>query len=316
MQTVTFRRLEPLGAPWILTSRALRNLTEAGLRSMNQDLDRVIYESEPRNTAAAMALLGRTFEMRGWQDQVVGVFPSDHVVLREKEFRAAVQFAAEVALRGKIVTLGVRPDRPETGYGYIQADGKEMVSRDRFFASAVRRFHEKPDVERAKSFLSEGGYFWNAGIFVFQVKAFMAALRTYAPEVVVPFEELQSDHGNLAEVMKKAPSISIDYALMEKLGGTEKLACVPMDVGWSDVGSWDAVAELSPQSGDQHVVKVDAANCFVRVPEGKTVALIGVEGLRIIDTGDCLLISAKDHSQDVKLVVEELNKRGASVVKR
>lgn len=310
MQSVTFRRLKPVGAPWILTSGELKSLTETGLREMGEPLDHVLYETSPKNTAAALALLGRFFELTGRGDEIVGVFPSDHVVRDEAAFRRALSFAETVAREGRVVTLGIKPDRPETGYGYIQVEKAPVATGDGFAGHRVLRFHEKPALDKARSFLSEGGYLWNAGIFIFRVSTFMAALRELAPQIAGPFEALRADLANLPDVVAQVPSISIDYALMEKLGGGDRLACVPVEIGWNDVGSWDAVAELKGVTNDE-VLRHESPDCFVRAPEGKVVALVGVEGLNVVDTGDCLLVTGRGRSQDVKHVVDALKARGS-----
>lgn len=313
MQSVTYQRLRPLGEPWILTSIELKTLTESGLRELGEPIDRVIYETVARNTAAAIALLGRVFELRGRADEIVGVFPSDHVIRDEEAFRRALRFAESVAAQGRIVTLGIRPDRPETGYGYIQTEQSSLSSADGLSSHRVRRFHEKPDLAKAESFLREGGFFWNAGIFVFRVSLMMQKLREHAPDVAGPFADLRADLSNLDEIVKRVPSISIDYALMEKLGGGEFLACVPVDIGWNDVGSWDAVADLQGPQKDVNVVAHGSEGFFVRAPQGKTVALVGVKDLNVIDTGDCLLIAARGQSQDVKHIVDQLKAQGSKV---
>lgn len=310
MQSVTFRRLKPLGAPWILTSGELKSLTETGLREMGESVERVIYETTPKNTAAALALLGRFFELTGRGEEVVGVFPSDHVVRDEESFRRALVFAEQTASAGRIVTLGIQPDRPETGYGYIQVEKTRVGEADGFAAHRVLRFHEKPALETARTFLGEGNYLWNAGIFVFRVSVFMKALRELAPQIAGPFESLRADLGNLAEVVSRVPSISIDYALMEKLGGGDRLACVPVEIGWNDVGSWDAVAELTSDAGVT-ALRHESPDCYVRAPEGKVVALVGVTGLNVVDTGDCLLVTGRGRSQDVKHIVEALKAKGS-----
>ncbi|MBX2987353.1 MAG: mannose-1-phosphate guanylyltransferase/mannose-6-phosphate isomerase [Bdellovibrionaceae bacterium] len=319
LQSLTLKRVAPFGAPWIITSSALRTLTEINAKSTGLAMGRVLYEPTARNTAAAIGLLCRCLQLQGLGHEVAGVFPSDHLVRREKEFRAAVDFAGSLAEEGKVVTLGIKPDRPETGFGYIQTSGEATRSSGHFQAKPVQAFHEKPSLEKARSFLQQGSFSWNAGIFIFRADVMARLLETYEPAVWQPLSELREDLSNLEEVYARVKSISIDYAVMEKIGGGGELVCVPADIGWSDVGSWDAVAEENRLRGVESrgaVVKgVDSRGVFVEAPAGKTVALIGVEDLNVVDTGDALLIARKGESQRVREIVDPLTKAGDAIVK-
>lgn len=314
------RRLQPLGSPWILTAESLKTLTEIHLRQSGLKA-RLLCEPMAKNTAAAVAFLCQALELEGHGDQVVGLFPADHLVERVEDFQTAIRFAEQLAAKGKVVTLGIRPDRPETGFGYIQtADVEESRQEGKLNLEArrVSRFHEKPDLATAEAFLRQGGFSWNAGIFVFKVSQLTAHFQKWAPAIWGPMSQLAQDHSNLKEIYSKIPSVSLDVAVMEKLGGTGDLLCLPVEIGWNDVGSWDAVAEESfrrkvkPQGPEP--ISVSAKDNFVLNTTGKRIALVGVEGLQVIDTGDVLLIAKQGQSQDVRKVVETLSREGSPLL--
>lgn len=318
LQSLTLRRLAPLGDPWIVTGLSLQSLTELNLTSAGVKAGEVLYEPVSRNTAAAIALLCRRLQMKGLGKEVVGVFPSDHLVTQEAEFRQAVKLAESLAKEGKVVTLGIRPDHPETGFGYIQTSEAVLRRDGNLSAQNVMGFHEKPTREKAESFLSQGHFYWNGGIFIFQTEKMAELLAKHEPAVWNPLMDLKDDLSNLSGIYEKIKSISIDYAVMEKIGGTGTLVCVPVDIGWSDVGSWDAVAEENRRRGASSrggtVRAVDSKNVFVESPAGKIVALIGVEDLNVIDTGDALLITKVGESQRVREIVDPLAKEKNHVV--
>lgn len=313
LQSLSLRRVSKFGKTWIVTSEALRVLTEKELREENRPDVRAVYEPVPRNTAAAIALVCRLLQLEGRSEEVVGIFPSDHLIRDEGAFGHAVATGVAEAERGRIVTLGLRPHHPETGYGYIQINGKP-TSYDGSQSLRVEKFHEKPTVEKARDFLSAGSYFWNAGIFLFRADVMAGLLAKHEPDVWNPLSELAVDSSNLKEIYSREKSISIDYAVMEKIGGTDSLVCIPIDMGWSDVGSWDAVAdEFRGESKNARIKSVKSHGVYVNVPDGKYVALLGVEDLHVIDTGDALLIAKKGDAQNVRMVVDEWSKSGEKV---
>lgn len=313
LQALSLKRVSKLGAPWIVTSEALRVLTEKELREENRGDVRAVYEPVPRNTAAAIALVCRILEIEGRSSEVVAIFPSDHLIRDEATFGRAVLTGAAEAAKGRVVTLGLSPDRPETGYGYIQVRGAPS-SANGSQALQVEKFHEKPSLAKAQEFVGAGSYFWNAGIFFFRVDVMANLLAKHEPEVWTPLRELKADFSNLKDVYSRMKSISIDYAVMEKIGGTEALVCIPVEMGWSDVGSWDAVAdEFRDVQKNLNVKSVGSRGVYVQVPEGKRVALLGVEDLRVVDTGDALLIAKKGESQNVRAVVDEWLKAGDKI---
>lgn len=311
LQTLSLRRVSALGDPWIVTSAGLKILTEKNLKE-NGMKARTLFEPRARNTAAAIAYLCRSLQMENRGQEIVAIFPADHLIRNETAFREAVQIAVGEAEKNKVVTLGIRPDMPETGFGYIQFAGQPGATLK---ALAVEKFHEKPSKEKAEEFLRSGCFAWNAGIFIFKVDVMTELLAKYEPLAWTPFLSLKSDLSNLPEIYETVKATSIDYAVMEKIGGTGTLVCLPVEMGWNDVGSWDAVAEESLHQGQPYSkgVKVSARNIqnvFVKAPPGKTVALLGVEDLSIVDTGDALLIAKKGEAQNVKLLVDDWMKAG------
>ncbi len=306
----TIKRVLPLGSPWVVTVRDLKVLTERGLREFGIPQELALYEPMARNTAPAIAFLCKVFEARGLANEVVGVFPADHLIEDEAAFRSAVEKAKAFALDGHVVTLGVRPTYPATGYGYIETSGP--ASGKNGDALRAVRFREKPDEATAKSFLEQGGYYWNAGMFIFKVSRMIEHLASLAPDVWGAFSDLKDDLSNLESIYQKARSISIDYAVMEKL---EEHVCIPCDFAWSDLGSWDAISSLPEGSVPclEAVVEVDGArDNFVFGRPGRSYAIAGLSNLIVVDTADALLVANKGASEKVKDVVEELKNRSIS----
>ena len=265
----------------------------------------IVVEPSARNTAPAVALAACHVEALDSRATML-VMPSDHVVTDPAAFAAAVERARPVVADGWLVTFGIAPTGPETGYGYIEA-GDEIAGGVR----AARRFVEKPHRERAAEMLAAGGYSWNAGIFMFRVDAFIAALAEHAPEVLAAARAAAgraTGTGGLvhpeAAAFASAPSISIDYAVMEKAA---RVAVVPVEMGWSDIGSWTAVHGHGVPDGSGNTVRgpallVDTTDTLVH-SDGPLVATLGVEGLIIVVSGDKILVAAADRAQEVKDIV-------------
>lgn len=265
----------------------------------------LILEPCGRNTAPAIALAA----LAAQPDDILLIMPSDHVIRDVEAFLGAVHTAAPFAEQGLLVTFGITPDRPETGYGYIRRGEALTVG-----VHAVGRFVEKPDRATAEHYCAEGCYDWNGGIFLFRAGRYLDALRTHAPEILDAAQAAMTggrrDGVRLHlddKVFGRSPSQSIDYAVMEKADG---VAVVPVEMGWSDVGSWDALYDLGEQDGRGNVTvgpatMIDSKGCLIR-SEGPRVVTIGIENLTVIVSGDTVLIVPRGDSQRVKEAVEAL----------
>lgn len=311
LQTMTLKRCLRMGTPWIVTSKALQTLTDLNLKQNHAEQVRVVYEPVGKNTAPAVAALCKLLMSQGLGDEIVGVFPSDHLISKEDTFLEVVQFASSVAYDNRVVTLGITPSYPETGYGYIQTNATSLKQLGGLKAHAVVKFHEKPDLQKAQGFIAQGGFSWNAGIFVFKVSHMASLFEKHQAELWKQMAALKADASNLGDIYAQVQSISIDYAIMEKLSEGE-LACIPADFGWSDVGSWDAVASL--QSG-QEIINVKGHDNFVYGEPGKSYSMVGLDDVIVVDTKDALMLVKKGLSQDVRHVVESLNQQQSPLVK-
>lgn len=311
LQTQTLLRCLRLGQPWIVTSKALKTLTELNLKQNKAEDVRVVYEPVGKNTAPAIAALCKLLMDQGKGQEVVGVFPSDHLVTKEEAFLNVVSFAKLVASENRVVTLGITPSYPETGYGYIQTRAVSLKENGALKAYSVVKFHEKPDLQKAKEFIAQGSFSWNAGIFVFKVAHMASLFEKHQADMWRQISSLKADSSNLDEVYAKVQSISIDYAIMEKLS-SEELACIPADFGWSDVGSWDAVASL--QKGHE-ILNVKGQDNFVFGQAEKHYSMIGMEDVILVDTKDALMLVKKGQSQDVRHIVDALTQQKSSLVK-
>ena len=282
----TARRASAWGAPIVVAAREQALAVRAEVPDA-----RLVLEPCARGTAAAVALAA----LAAGEGELLLVMPSDHHIVDEAAFRAAVETAAPLARDGWLVTFGIAPDRAETGYGYIRR-GEALA--DGAFRAA--RFAEKPDRETAKAWLAEGGWDWNAGIFLFEREALLGAFRTHAPAILAAAE------GDFAE----APPASIDTALMEK---ADRVAVVPAAMGWTDIGSWEALHALGPLDGDGNlltgdVVAPDSRNCLVR-SDGPVVVALGVEDLVIVATERAVLVVPRGETQRVREAIEALETR-------
>ncbi len=265
----------------------------------------ILLEPVGRNTAPAVCAAAEFCSQLG-EDVVLLVLPADHVVMRTGTFEEVVRQAAELAIAGAIVTFGIQPTGPETGYGYIeQGEGNRVAS-----------FKEKPTVEVAKEYLAKGNYFWNSGMFAFTVKTFMQEMEKFAPEMLACMVDAVKNgtvDNRFFRLEKssviKCPSDSIDYALMEK---TTIASVVAADLGWSDIGSWQALWDVLDKDEDGNVTKgdvllEDTKNCLVQ-SENKLVAAVGMEDTLVIETADAILVAPLSRSQEVKKVVTRLKK--------
>lgn len=306
LQTQTTRRLLKFGTPWIVAGMDLRDPLLSHAKDFSIPTDQVLLEPTPRNTAPAVALICRVFELRGMTSQVAGVFSADQLITKVEKFNAAVTAAEQEAAKGKVVLLGIQPTFAATGYGYLELAAAATSTQ------TVRKFREKPDQETARKFVESGNYCWNAGIFVFRVDTMIANFQKYAPDVWKPLQELRADLANLAEIYAKLPSISVDYAVIEKLR-PEELSCVPCDIGWSDVGSWDAMSEY-PTPATESLIQVGGGGNYVHSSAPKQYAFAGVSDLIVVETKDAVLVTKKGESQQVKDVVEALKTKSPALL--
>lgn len=301
-----------------VTNRELFFATEHLYTAANTQQCSLTYVLEPfgRNTAAAIASAAVRLQQLYGPDALMLVLPADHLIQNESAFAQAVSNARKLAEDGWLVTFGIKPLYPETGFGYIEADRTQEWPE----GFKVNRFVEKPDLVTAESYCSAGNYYWNSGMFCFKVGRLLAELANHAPDVLTPVlaavEAGRIDEGGQsllldADAFGTAEDISIDYALMER---SDRVATVPCNLGWSDIGSWNAMSELTaPDSNGNRcigeVLSHTACNNFVHSPERLT-ALVGVNDLVVVDTPDAILIAHKEHAQDVKSIVNQLKSSG------
>lgn len=318
LQNLTLKRCSSLGSPWLMTGLNLKSLNEVSLRTCGTQVSGVVYEPQPKNTAAAVACFIRLLELKGEQDQVVGVFPADHLIHNEDFFTDVCEQAEVLAHRGLVVTLGITPSYPETGYGYIQSSKEVLAGGLGIPTFLVEKFHEKPDEVTAKKFLAQGGFSWNAGIFVFKAQVMIELFRKHQPKMWETFQKLKNDLSNISEIYAEVNSTSLDYAIMEKLGVPE-LVCIPVEIGWSDVGCWDAVSEKYLSQGQlqvsqKPVLEINSQNNFVFTKSDHKIVMVGVDNLIVVETPDALLITQKGKSQDVKKAVDSLQATDPAVI--
>lgn len=314
LQTATLRRLSRFSQPWIVTSQSLKDFTEKKAREAGFKVGKFIYEPSGKNTAPAIALLCKILELEGKASEIVGIFPADHLIEKEDIFAEALELAENSARENKIVTLGLKPTEPATGYGYIQTEKQPYNYKKQMSSYSVIKFHEKPSLELAKEFLKDRSFYWNAGIFVFPVALMIELFEKYQPQIWDALSGLEKNLSNLKEIYSQMPSISIDYAIMEKLS-SDHLLCVPCNPVWSDVGSWDAVAQVYERRGKSRTdsIQVDSNNNFVLPKSDKRYAFVGVDDLIVVDTDDALLVAKKGETQNVKLVVDRLKKENSKL---
>ncbi|MES2256292.1 MAG: mannose-1-phosphate guanylyltransferase/mannose-6-phosphate isomerase [Pseudomonadota bacterium] len=300
--------------PSIVCNAEHRFLIAEQMRAAGQSPDAIVLEPVGRNTAPAAAVAALMLAEKD-PDAILLLMPADHVVRDFDAFRQAVDSAAVAAAKGFLVTFGIAPQGPETGYGYVQRGAPLSESTTVF---AVRRFVEKPDVATARSYVEAGDYYWNSGMFAFRADSFIAELERLEPDMLASCRAAIRGGKQDLDFFRLEPaafeackSISIDYAVMEH---TQKAAIVPVEMGWSDIGSWEALWDASDKDDSGNALKGDVLhhatrNSYLR-SEGPLVAAVGVEDLIVVATKDAVLVSRKDASQDVKKIVEQLEQSG------
>jgi len=309
----TLRRLEALAAPedtWIVTSELLAEATAAACPTLPRG--NILAEPVGRNTAPCVGWAASIIARKD-PEAVLAVLPADHHIGDEDTYRAVIARAIEAARNGDVVTVGIAPTRPETGYGYIEvgetiADGVHRAIR----------FVEKPDRTRAEEYLEAGSFLWNSGMFFFRADVILDAIRAHLPDLasaLADFDEAAAAGNEAALVSARyggLPKVSIDHGVMEK---AERVAVVPGDFDWSDLGSWTTAWELAERdddgnAGGDSALFIDSKGSFVSAPEGKLVAIVGATDLVIVDTEDALLVIPRSEAQRVRDVVDALKKRG------
>ena len=301
--------------PLFIANEEHRFIIAEQLRSIGLDNSKIILEPEGRNTAPAAALAALQIQ-KSDPDGLMLIMPSDHVIAHEEAFTIALNIAKEAASEQKLLTaFGIIPDKPETGYGYIKC-GENLNSV--LGCNMVEKFVEKPDIDTAQEYLNVGGYYWNSGIFLFPTSLYLDILAINEPEMLAAckksIENCENDMTFIRpekESFLKSPSNSIDYAVMEK---TDKAAVVPVDMGWSDVGSWDALWDISDKDENGNVINGDvilheSENCLMKT-EGPAIAAVGLKDLIVVATKDAVLVCDKNNAQDVKEIVDKLKANG------
>ena len=310
--------LPDVGEVMTVTNRELIFKTEDEFREVNAAGVATSFILEPfgRNTAAAIAAAALQAAQTHGEDAVMLVLAADHLITGQQAFQQAVLKAAELAAKGKLVTFGIQPDSPETGYGYIEADG-----------NTVLRFVEKPSLEKAREYLASGRFLWNSGMFCFSVGTMLQQMEQHCPQILAAtktcFEQSRAIEGKGITRLEldpdtfiKVPEDSIDYAVMESAASaqTSMVAVVPCNIGWSDIGSWTALGDLTEPDSNGNRIQGEAMlhstrNCTIQSNE-RLVGAVGVENLIIIDTPDAVLVADKSCAQDVKHIYAELKAKG------
>ncbi len=306
----TARRLQRLSKPediYIISNHRYSERLTALLPGIPRD--NIFFEPVQRNTAPCIGLAATVIEQRH-PGSVMAIFPSDHLIGNERAFTGRIREAAAIAgSRDVLMTIGVEPTRPETGYGYIQLAGEIQPG-----CHQVRTFAEKPNLATAQRFISSGDFLWNSGIFVWRSSVFLQALQQHLEDVYDVMTELKpvvdtpEFEAQLQRVFPLSPSVSVDYGILEQ---SRNVAVIRAKFPWSDVGSWQEAYLRSPKDQDQNVIQgeviaVDASGNYVRTEAQRLIALVGVKDLVVIDTGDALLVARRDTVQDVSQIVNQL----------
>jgi mannose-1-phosphate guanylyltransferase/mannose-6-phosphate isomerase len=318
----TMRRVTGCAAPshvLISTNAAQADLIKVQLAQWKDDLkDNFILEPEGRNTAPAIALAALELVARD-PEALMLVVPADHVVTGQRDFEEAVKLASELALAGHLVTFGIKPIRPETGYGYIKPNGKVVLgTRGKLRGYQVQKFVEKPNAAKAAQYLKAGNYFWNSGMFVWRAATILDEIRRHQPALAKAMDRIWQLMASGApqetayDAYRKLTPVSIDAGVMEQ---SAKAAVVPVSFRWSDVGSWGSLDEVAPKDKAGNVitgrvVDIDSSRSIVYA-DRRVVATIGLNDMVVVDTPDATLVCPKSRAQDVKKVVDILKQQKA-----
>lgn len=303
---------ESFEAPSFLCNNAHRFLVAEQLQQIGVNWHSLILEPVARNTAPA-ALIAALKVAETNEDGLLLLMPSDHIIEDNNQFQQTVLSGADAAMSGAIVTLGIKPDAPETGYGYIETE-----SRDQDILS-VKRFVEKPDKETAQTYLDAGNFFWNAGIFLYTAKTMIQAFETHAPKTLEHCRDALNKASHDLDFLRldeeaysQCEDISVDYAIMEK---SDNIKCVPLQTQWSDLGAWPAIWQHMDKDQNGNATRGDvilhnASNSYAHSADGACLSLLGVDNIMVIATKDAILVASKDQAADVKDIVAKLKKDG------
>jgi mannose-1-phosphate guanylyltransferase/mannose-1-phosphate guanylyltransferase/mannose-6-phosphate isomerase len=309
----TWDRLSPLGKPYIVTLNDMRQATLTELMDSGLDTEHIISEPAARNTTAAVALACYKLSKIYSVDEIIGVFPADHLILKPDAFIDVVKNASITAGDGYLVTLGIKPTHPATGYGYIQLDQSNPIAtykHGQLFK--VSAFKEKPDMQTAESYLKSSSYAWNAGIFIFKLSTMIQLLTEHAPELWNTIVSSDNNEDALGRVYPQIQSISIDYSIAEK---AKNLACISCDIGWRDIGSWDQASQEDLSETDKGMLVChDADGVWFYSNTDKLIGIIGVPDILVVDTADALLICKKGSSEQVKHLVDKIKATNSPIV--
>src|SRR5690606_3381757 len=311
----TLQRLdhEMIEAPIVICNQEHRFIVGEQLRLAGRRAQSILLEPFGRNTAPAVAIAAQQLVSMGRGDELMLVLPADHLITDQAAFLQALNVAQGAAEAGELVLFGIRPERPETGYGYVKC-GQGNRLDEASGALPVERFVEKPDHARACEFVELGAYFWNSGMFLFRASRYLEELRQHEPDIhetcQLAWSQSQSDFEFVridAEAFAFCPDRSIDYAVMEK---TTRARLVPLSAGWSDVGAWSSLWEVGPKDEQGNVLKGDVLvhdshNCYVH-GSSKLVSLVGLEDVVVVETKDAVMVARKDRVQDIKHLVNQL----------
>ena len=312
-QEAILRLPESIENPLIICNEEHRFLAAEQLRKINKEPKNIILEPVGRNTAPAIALAALK-SIKESEDAILLVLSADHLIQDMDKFHQAIALATKQAEQNKLVTFGIAPNKIETGYGYIKAN----ISKNKNYYD-IDEFVEKPDYKTAKKYVDSGGYFWNSGMFMFKASVYLSELEKYEPEILsacqkscqTEFYDLDFIRLNEQEFLK-CPSQSIDYAVMEK---TKNASMVILDANWSDVGSWTALWDSQVKDNNDNLVVGDVildkvSDTYVHSTSNRLVSVIGLSDLIVVDTQDAVLVTNKEHAQDVKNIVEKIKKSG------
>ncbi len=312
MLQMTVKRLHPkikIENIYIVTAGSQADLTSKHLPSLPKE--NIIIEPFGMNTAPCIALSAQYLARKYDKNEKMIVLPADHLIALRDDFVASLEIAAAEAEKDDLVTFGIKPDYPATGYGYIEAG--DEIGEQKF---SVIQFKEKPDLKTAEHFLNSGNFFWNSGMFMWKIETILDAYKKYLPKVSQILKKIDTrwnEDGLSADISSEyaqMPKIPVDIGIMEQ---AENRVVIPVDYGWSDVGSWKALYDISDKDENNNVINceyeaIDSNNNYIN--SKKFVALIGIDDLVVVESDDALLITKKDRSEDVKNIVEKLKKEG------